>query len=336
MLSATWVLTAAHCLFFDDNGDAFPSRPSEVDVLTGTQNLNSGGTRVRASQFKVAPGFDWTTLEHDVALVRLAKPVRAPGQPTIGQGEAVPAGTDLVTTGWGESDLPPPNTYPPRLRQVHVPAVADGACESAYGGEMFIDSMFCAGDLADGGVDSCFGDSGGPILRLVDDRWVQVGIVSWGEDCALPGKPGVYSRLSKFANWVQRADAPRPAPHDHRRRPEPRPRLLRAGRRPRASSTRTRTSSRPSRRGSWPRTSRPARRGKGPRVTWPASTAPTSGAPATHRASRTGRGAVRAARRWRVVSSSFASSSEFESTYGDLDAVGVRRARVPEHARPGA
>ena len=83
-----------------------------------------------------------------------------------------------------------------------MPAVADGACESAYDGEMFIDSMFCAGDLADGGVDSCFGDSGGPILRLVDDRWVQVGIVSWGEDCALPGKPGVYSRLSRFSNWL--------------------------------------------------------------------------------------------------------------------------------------
>ena len=202
VLSATWVLTAAHCLFFDDNGDAFPLSPSEVDVLVGTQNLNSGGTRVRASQLKVAPGFDWTTLEHDVALVRLAKPVRAPGQPTVGQGEAVPAGTDLVTTGWGESDLPPPNTYPARLRQVHVPAVGDGACESAYDGEMFIDSMFCAGDMEDGGVDSCFGDSGGPILRLVDDRWVQVGIVSWGEDCALPGKPGVYSRLSRFATWL--------------------------------------------------------------------------------------------------------------------------------------
>jgi hypothetical protein len=64
--------------------------------------------------------------------------------------------------------------------------------------------MFCAGDLADGGVDSCFGDSGGPILREVDDRWVQVGIVSWGEDCAVPGQPGVYSRLSKHSDWVKR------------------------------------------------------------------------------------------------------------------------------------
>jgi trypsin/uncharacterized protein DUF4214 len=202
VLSATWILTAGHCQFLENNGDVFPLAPSDVDVLTGTQNLKSGGARVRASQFIRAPGFNWTTLKNDVALIRLSRPTRAPGQPLIGQGEAVPAGTDLVTTGWGESELPQPNTYPARLRQVHVPAVSDGQCQTAYGEDMFIDSMFCAGDLADGGVDSCFGDSGGPIVRFVDHRWVQVGIVSWGKDCALPGKPGVYSRLSKFSNWV--------------------------------------------------------------------------------------------------------------------------------------
>lgn len=52
--------------------------------------------------------------------------------------------------------------------------------------------MFCAG-FPEGGKDSCQGDSGGPV---VDENRVQVGIVSWGEGCALAGKPGVYAKVS--------------------------------------------------------------------------------------------------------------------------------------------
>jgi len=50
--------------------------------------------------------------------------------------------------------------------------------------------MFCAGQA---GKDSCQGDSGGPITNI--DNTTLIGIVSWGEGCALPRKPGVYARI---------------------------------------------------------------------------------------------------------------------------------------------
>ena len=47
------------------------------------------------------------------------------------------------------------------------------------------------------------GASGGPLIRYDDAStpWV-VGVVSWGNDCALANYPGVYARVANYARWI--------------------------------------------------------------------------------------------------------------------------------------
>lgn len=59
--------------------------------------------------------------------------------------------------------------------------------------------MFCAG-LDQGGKDACNGDSGGPVIG---SDGTLVGVVSWGQGCAEPGYPGVYTRLGNYVDWIK-------------------------------------------------------------------------------------------------------------------------------------
>ncbi|KAG8222285.1 hypothetical protein J437_LFUL003266 [Ladona fulva] len=44
-----------------------------------------------------------------------------------------------------------------------------------------------------------YGDSGGPLY--VDNK--NVGIVSWGQPCAIKGYPTVYTRVAEYIDWIQ-------------------------------------------------------------------------------------------------------------------------------------
>ncbi|RWS01275.1 CUB and sushi domain-containing protein 1-like protein, partial [Leptotrombidium deliense] len=64
--------------------------------------------------------------------------------------------------------------------------------------------MICAG-FTEGEKDACQGDSGGPLASLRDDGTaVVIGIVSYGEGCAKPRRPGIYTKVSRLVPWIKR------------------------------------------------------------------------------------------------------------------------------------
>ena len=85
---------------------------------------------------------------------------------------------------------------------MNVPIVSNDTCNSAeaYSGKISTTEI-CAG-IKEGGKDSCQGDSGGPLVINDNVEFVQAGVVSWGEGCAVANKYGVYARVNAFNAWV--------------------------------------------------------------------------------------------------------------------------------------
>lgn len=131
--------------------------------------------------------------------------------------------------GWGYRQENKWTSLPDILQDAQVHLFYNETCETAYtevdnsGNEVQYyvrDAMSCFGH-EEGGIDACQGDSGGPLICIEETErtefWtdpedplnyighqnpVLRGVVSWGEGCARQGKPGVYARVSQFADWI--------------------------------------------------------------------------------------------------------------------------------------
>ena len=190
------VLTAAHCVGSTGPNTGITATAGVVDL----QN-SSGRVQVRSTKVLRAPGYNGTG--KDWALIKLARPINLP---TLKIATTAQYNTgDFTVAGWGANREG--GSQQRYLLKATVPFVSDAACK-AYGGlysGLVASEEICAGFDA-GGVDTCQGDSGGPMFRKDNaGGWIQVGIVSWGEGCARPEAPGVYTEVSTFASAIASA-----------------------------------------------------------------------------------------------------------------------------------
>lgn len=182
------VVTAAHCV---------ESESAEtVQVVSGRADKNSAaGTVTEASDLWVHPEYQGPQAGADLAVVTLSNPVpeETLELATSADTELYAPGTPADVYGWGSTSEGGQSSDV--LRSAQVPLTSDPRCAEAYGGAFDSNAMVCAG-VPEGGVDSCQGDSGGPLVagnKLI-------GVVSWGDGCARPDSPGVYTRVASYAD----------------------------------------------------------------------------------------------------------------------------------------
>lgn len=190
IVSSTTITTAAHC--------AVAVKRSDVRVVAGRQDKRSrDGVELRVSRIWVSPDYSGDPGKgDDIAVMTVSGqlPYRPAKVADSGDAGLYREGTKATVLGWGRiADGGARSDY---LRSADVPVVSDQTCRGAYTGYDPSD-MVCAG-YPEGGVDACQGDSGGPLV--VGDTLI--GIVSFGEGCARAGKPGVYTRVSHYADEI--------------------------------------------------------------------------------------------------------------------------------------
>jgi secreted trypsin-like serine protease len=194
------VVTAAHCVA--------RTPPRGVRVQAGSAHLFRGRVQIRSVDRIVRhPRYARENVA-DIAILHLSRPLRfnrkvRPIAPATAAELA--AATHAVATGWG-ARFEENRRGSARLRRVRVPIVDDRSCDDTLrerGASILPRLELCAGAP---GLDSCYGDSGGPLIIATPGGVRLAGITSWGLKPCGGSTPGVYAEVPSLRSWIARHD----------------------------------------------------------------------------------------------------------------------------------
>ncbi|XP_072221042.1 complement factor D [Leuresthes tenuis] len=213
VIADQWVMTAVHCM---------PNGPNGRKVVLGAHSLSEPEETKQTFdilELHNHPGFSIENYNNDIALIKLDRPFIASEavKPVVflrTGGTNPDTDEDVETAGWGSLDNL--ESRPDKLKEVVVKVIRSTRCaRSDYFGMKFTNNMMCAHkqcsdpcDQPHKVEDSCDGDSGGPLLY----NGIAVGITSnGGKKCGQVKKPGIYTIISHYTEWIDSTMGLQPA-----------------------------------------------------------------------------------------------------------------------------
>ncbi|XP_017771054.1 PREDICTED: serine protease easter-like [Nicrophorus vespilloides] len=213
LIHKKFVLTAAHCVANKDliatigpvYQIIFGEHDSSTDVDCDRGLCADRTIRILAGSPVVYSGYnnDYNNHNNDLALIPLKEQINFSDyiQPLCitkqSQTEEL-----LWVSGWGKTETQAESSV--KLK-VELPRYPFKPCYEKYNTINVLlkeKNHICAG--GESGKDSCSGDSGGPLMVYVNNRWYAEGIVSFGTGCGKGGWPGVYTNLPTYLPWIQK------------------------------------------------------------------------------------------------------------------------------------
>ena len=190
LIAPDLVVTAGHCI------------SGVTSVKVGVTDLNAEGESIPVVNAIEHPD-SFTT--YDVGLLILERPAEVTPR-VLATGcvleRYLADGAPVAIVGWGATDQQGERST--NLLMEAESSVTDIDCTSGRGCNA---SVSPGGELAAGGdnVDSCFGDSGGPLYLLTDVGEFLVGVTSRGyDDASVPcGEGGIYVRPDAVLDWIE-------------------------------------------------------------------------------------------------------------------------------------
>lgn len=152
----------------------------------------------------IHPNFNFTSKNFDVALLEFNTTIQYTNEIKpicLADSPGAQAGQVLQIAGWGVSLGPQKITN--ILQKTNITVECDSYCELRS--EQFnATSMFCAT-----GTDSefCQRDNGGPAFSTYDgpeSKFIQYGIITFGDICTNPKDPGYYTDVGAVKPWIQK------------------------------------------------------------------------------------------------------------------------------------
>ncbi|KFQ75751.1 Serine protease 55, partial [Phoenicopterus ruber ruber] len=174
MISALWILTAAHC-FAEEV-------PPDLTVVLGGIDLSLPLEEHKPDSLILHENFDRISMENDVALILLSSPIEFSNEKIP---ICLPFIYDVNTwqhcwiAGWGTTSSAVAVPASHVLQKARMKLISREQCLEQI--PQLVENVLCA-QLEKGERGACQVDSGGPLVCSYWNtmKWFQVGIVSWG------------------------------------------------------------------------------------------------------------------------------------------------------------